>query len=192
MTRHRSTLTELSRAAVFSGLNSEFSNLEPREYVPQYNPLRLFHVAASKLPKHCQTFVAVCFYPSTDWDILGRYQRSEKNLAERAARYFLSLAVQTSITLIFFHRTHLPFMWLPCSNAHWFSGRLLTRSMHFQSSSARKKFFFILYICILTSLSFPPSLFPFLSIFFFPFYLSIYLSLSSFNRVFLQQSNTHE
>jgi len=50
-------------------LKSEFSNLKPREYVPRYNPLRLFHVAASELSKPCQTFVAVCFYLSTDRDI---------------------------------------------------------------------------------------------------------------------------
>jgi hypothetical protein len=64
----RSASTILSLATVYSllCLDSSTTNLKAREYVARYNPLRLFHVAASELSKPCQTFVAVCSYLSAD------------------------------------------------------------------------------------------------------------------------------
>lgn len=173
--RSRSASTEaVSRRCLFC-LNSEFSNLKSREYVPQYNPLRLFHVAASELSKPCQTFVAVCFHLSTDRDISRKVLAlSEKNLAE-SRKIFPLLAMPTSIASIFFRRTHLPFTWLPRSNAYWFSGRLLTHSLCISNLLRQEKnSFSYFYTCMYLQYLFSSS------------------SFSLFLSFFFQQSNIYE
>lgn len=159
--------------------------------MPRYNPLRLF-VVVSELSKHCQTFVVICFYLSIDRDIPRKVPALGEKSCSENREIFPLLAMPTSIAPIFF-RTHLPFTWLLRSNAHWFSGRLLTYSPCISNLLHRKKILFHIFIhtLYLHTLSFSPSPPP-------PpplprsVHLFVCLYLFSFNRVLLRQSNIYK
>lgn len=150
-------------------LNLEFSNLKPREYVLRYNPLR----GSSTSPRASSRNLAKLSSPSASiWCEYGpRYLKEgifRRKILRRATRYFPLLTMPTSIAPIFFRRTHFPFTWLPSSNAHRFSRRLLTHSPCISNLLHQEKILFHIftYIYLHKYIFFPSFSSPF-SLFFF-------------------------